>query len=61
MVNIFFSGGMFCGCDIDFDVLQKIMYSEAYKQDAVITFRFNGGERGAVIKKGIVGFEEVKE
>lgn len=45
MVNIFFSGGMFCGCDIDFDVLQKIMYSEAYKQDAVITFRFNGGER----------------
>lgn len=61
MVNIYCERGVLMGCDISYDTLIDIMRSPAFDDNAVISFRFDDGCRGAVIKKHINAIEEQEE
>lgn len=61
MIDIYCTGGAYFGVLLDFDVMLEIMRDDIIKPDDFIEFRFEDGGRGAVQKKHINGFTEIRE
>lgn len=62
MINIYTTGN-WCiqKCDIQYDSLENIIKDNQFSDNTVIAFRFSDGMRGSIVKKHIVGYEELED
>lgn len=47
--------------DMSFDTMLQIMKDDFIKDDEFIELTFIGGEKGALMKKHVIGFSEVEQ